>query len=56
MKHYKPLTIDFPDHKYDKKWLKDLKIFLKHKKNHITGELKNLRIKFNDKKKEIKII
>ena len=53
---WKPLTIDFPDHKYDKKWVKDLKIFLKYKKNHITGELKNLKIKFNDKKKEIKVI
>ena len=56
MKHWKPLTIDFPDHKYDKKWVKDLKIFLKFKKNHITGDVKNLRIKFNDKKKEIKVI
>lgn len=56
MVHWKPLTINFPDHKYDKKWVKELKIFLKHKKNQITGELKNLRIKFNDKKKEIKVI
>lgn len=56
MKYWKPLTINFPDHKYDRKWVKELKIFLKFKKNHITGELKNLRIKFNDKKKEIKLI
>lgn len=56
MAHWKPLTIDFPDLKYNKTWVKELKIFLKHKKNHITGELKNLRIKFNDKKKEIKVI
>ena len=56
MAHWKPLTKYFPDHKYDKKWVKDLKRFLKYKKNHITGELKNLRIKFNDKKKEIKVI
>ena len=56
MAHYKPLTIDFPDHKYDKNWVKDLKRLLKYKKNHIFGELKNLRIKFNDKKKEIKVI
>lgn len=56
MKHWKPLTIEFPDCKYDKKWVKNLKRSLKYKKNHITGELKNLRIKFNDKKKEIKVI
>ena len=56
MGHWKPLTINFPDRNYDKKWVKDLKIFLKCKKNHIVGELKNLRIKFNDKKKEIKVI
>ena len=56
MAHWKPLTIDFPDHMYDKKWVKDLKIFLKSKKNNIVGELKNLRIKFNDKKKEIKVV
>lgn len=56
MTHCKPLTISFPDHKYDKKWVKELKIFLKFKKNHIAGELKNLKIKFNDKKKEIKVI
>ena len=56
MAHWKPLTIDFPDRNYDKKWVKDLKIFLKCKKNQITGELKNLKIKFNDKKKEIKVI
>ena len=56
MAHWKPLTIDFPDRNYDKKWVKDLKIFLKSKKNNIVGELKNLRIKFNDKKKEIRVI
>lgn len=56
MAHWKSLTIEFPDRKYDKKWVKDLKIFLKCKKNQITKDLKNLKIKFNDKKKEIKIV
>ena len=56
MAHWKTLIIDFPDRKYDKKWVKDLKIFLKDKKNHNAKDIKNLKVKFNDRKKEIKII
>ena len=56
MSEWRTLTIDFPDHKYDKRWVKDLKYFLKEKKKESNSYFKSLWIKFSDKKKEVKII
>ena len=52
---FKNLTIEFPERNYDKKWIKQLKEFLKERSKLKREDLKPLRIKFIDKKKDIKI-
>ena len=48
---FKNLTIEFPELNYDKKWLKQLKGFLKERSKAKQENLKPLCIKFANKKK-----